>query len=354
MSLPLRETRSRRIMESTRRHSPPVSTVLATVDEFRRAEALDIMNDESTTTHPAITRRTALAGMSAGALGLTLAVPGHLAAAQDDPMASLQNVTDIVYSTVDGVDLIVDVLRPEDRPNPRPAVLIIHGGGLVQGSRWDLGEAALNLALAGYATFSIEYRLFVPGEKTNPWPAQLDDVQLAMRWIRSNAETYNVDPDRVGAFGFSSGGQLAGMLGTRDTRDEAAELADFSSKANCVVSMGGLFDFTFANAHPDSPETDAEMLGGSADALPDQEAYADFSPITFVDETSAPFLILQEGSPDIIPFEHPRRMVAALQDAGVQVSYSWFPEYTHETWFTWAPEAPEAMAFYARHLRPEE
>jgi hypothetical protein len=55
-----------------------------------------------------------------------------------------------------------------------------------------------------------------------------------------------------------------------------------------------------------------------------------------------------------IPYDHSRRMVAALQSAGVQVSYSWFPDLTHESWFNWAPEAPETLAFFARHLRSEE
>jgi hypothetical protein len=56
----------------------------------------------------------------------------------------------------------------------------------------------------------------------------------------------------------------------------------------------------------------------------------------------------------VIPYEHSRRMVAALQGAGVQVSYGWFPGTTHESWFNWAPEAPETLAFLARHLRPEQ
>jgi acetyl esterase/lipase len=232
---------------------------------------------------------------------------------------------------------------------------VIHGGGLVQGERYDLGDAAMGLSLASYATFSIDYRLFSPADGTNPWPAQLDDVQRAVRWVRTNASTYGVDPDRVGAFGYSSGGQLAAFLGSRDTRDnDDPELADVSSKVNCAVTMGGLFDFTFPNAHPYSDEADAGLLGGSLEDLPSPAAYEDFSPITFVDETSAPFLIVQEGNEDIIPYEQARRMVAALQTAGVQVSYGWFPEYSHDTWGSWGPEAPETLAFFARHLRPEE
>ncbi|MEJ7838498.1 MAG: alpha/beta hydrolase [Thermomicrobiales bacterium] len=301
-----------------------------------------------------VSRRSALASLGTGALGLTFAASAQPIAAQEDPSESLQYEDDVVYGTVDETELVLNVVRPADRPDPRPAVVVVHGGGLIQGSRYDHGEAAIAMAEAGYVTFNIEYRLFVAGDESTLWPAQLDDVQRAIRWVRANAETYGVDPERIGAFGFSSGGQLAAFLGTRDTRDNGdSELADYSSKATCIVSMGGLFDFTFENAHPDSPEIDAEILGGAAESLPEPAAYEDFSPITFVDDTSAPFLILQEGNEDVIPYEHPRRMVAALQDAGVQVSYSWFPDYAHDSWFGWAAEAPETLAFLERHLQPE-
>ncbi len=299
-----------------------------------------------------VSRRTALAGLGAGALGLAGAARAIVA--QDDPLASLQTEDDVVYGTVGGVELLLNVVRPADRPELRPAVIVVHGGGLVQGTRWDHGEAAIGLAQAGYATFSIEYRLYVAGDQSTMWPVQLDDAQRAVRWVRANAGAYGVDPERIGAFGFSSGGQLAAFLGTRNTNDNSdPALSAHSSKVTCVVAMGGLFDFTFPDAHPDSPETDAEILGGSAGSLPAPAAYADFSPITFVDETSAPFLILQEGNEDVIPYEHPRRMMEALQAAGVQVSYGWFPEYDHGSWFSWAPEAPETLGFFGRHLQPE-
>jgi acetyl esterase/lipase len=312
------------------------------------------MSNDPAPTRFAVTRRTALAGLGAGALSLALGGAVRPIRAQDDPSASLQSEDDVVYGTVDGVELLLNVVRPADRPDPRPAVVVIHGGGLIQGTRWDHGEAALGLAEAGYTTFSLEYRLFVAGDPATLWPAQLDDVQRAVRWVRANADTYGVDPERVGAFGFSSGGQLAAFLGTRETRDNSdLGLAAYSSKVTCVVTMGGLFDFTFPDAHPGAQEIDAEILGGSAAAPPPPAAYEDFSPIAFVDGTSAPFLILQEGTEDVIPFEQPERMVDALESAGVEVSYRVFPDYTHDSWFSWAPEAPETLAFFEQHLQPD-
>jgi acetyl esterase/lipase len=318
------------------------------------SEVVSAMNDAQPSTHPILSRRRALAGLGAGAIGAALSTSLLRARAQDSGADSIQSEDEVVYGEVDGTPLLMMIVRPADRPEPRPAVILIHGGGLIQGTRWDHSEAATALAMAGYVTFSPDYRLFVEGDPSTQWPAQLDDVQRAVRWVRANAATYGVDPNRVGAFGFSSGGQLAAFLGTRDTRNNSdASLAFFSSKVDCVVTMGGLFDFTFPNAHPYAEELDAQILGGSAESPPPASAYEDFSPISFVDSTSAPFLILQEGNPDIIPFEQPQRMVAALESAGVEVTYIEFPELTHDSWFNWAPEADATLEFFQRHLTPE-
>ncbi len=300
-----------------------------------------------------ITRRTTLAGLGAGSLGLALAGRGTRVVSQT-PDASLET-NDVVYGTVAGVDLLLDVARPPERSDPRPAVVLVHGGGLTAMGRYEMSGSARGLAEAGYVTFNIDYRLFSALDGTNPWPAQLDDAQRAVRWVRANAATYGVDPDRVGALGWSSGGQLAAFLGTRDTRDNTdPALATFESRVSCVVTLGGIFDMTIPYKNPSDTANDQAVLGGSPDATPDAEAYRDFSPIAFVDQDSAAFLIMQEGSEDVIPYEHSRRMVAALQAAGIQVSYGWFPGFDHGSWGNWASAAPETLAFFERHLNPEQ
>ena len=127
---------------------------------------------------------------------------------------------DVIYGEVGGEPLLLDVYRPVGWPAPRPSVLVFHGGGLVFGSRGDVVEPARALAIAGYVAFAVEYRLFDPNTGANPWPAQLDDAQRAIRWVRANAATYGVDPDRVAAYGHSSGGTLAVAVGVRETRDD--------------------------------------------------------------------------------------------------------------------------------------
>ena len=113
--------------------------------------------------------------------------------------------------------LLLDVYRPPARPAPRPAMVLVHGGGMWTGSRADMADPARHLARAGYVAFAVDYRLVDAAAARHRWPAQLDDVQLAVRWVRANAGRYGVDPERVGAYGWSAGGQLAALLGTRDT-----------------------------------------------------------------------------------------------------------------------------------------
>ena len=127
---------------------------------------------------------------------------------------------------------------------PRPRRCFFHPGGMADGDRTWMDDAAQGLVTAGYVAFTIDYRLFGGGTR-NSWPAQLDDAQRAVRWVRTNAATYGVDPERIAAFGHSSGAQLAAFLGTRDTRDDAdPTLADVSSRVACVVDLAGTMDLT--------------------------------------------------------------------------------------------------------------
>jgi acetyl esterase/lipase len=132
----------------------------------------------------------------------------------------------------------------------------------------------MKLALAGYVTFSADYHLFNEINGANPWPAQLDDAQRAVRWVRANAATYGVDPERVATYGHSSGGTLAAALGMRETRDDSdPALAGISSRVDCVVDLSGDTDLTIPYPDPMWDEINAAMLGGTPQEVP--EAYRD-------------------------------------------------------------------------------
>ena len=228
---------------------------------------------------------------------------------------------DVPYGKADGQELLLDVYRPGAKSaSLRPAVIIVHGGAWQAGDKSegrDLGNA---LAKMGYVAFSINYRL--AGEKGNHWPAQLDDTQRAVRWIRANAAKYGIDPERLGALGGSAGGHIVACLGTMDTRDNSdAALAAYSSRPQCVVMLAGPTDLT-EDLRPKVKQGEwcneqiKILLGGTPQELPEVANGA--SPLYHVDAQSKPALIFQGKTDEIVPVDHGERFDAALKKAGVE------------------------------------
>ncbi len=266
---------------------------------------------------------------------------------------------DVVYGEIAGQPLLLDIASPPPRGTPRPAVILIHPGGLVAGDRSFMADHVPPLAGAGYVAVNIAYRLFSEQDGTNPWPAQLDDAQRAVRWVRANAGTLGVDPTRIGAFGHSSGALLAAHLGTRETRDDpgadvGADLGDHSSRVTCVVDVAGKMDLTLASQDAAMTPRTVALLGGTVDSPPEHAVLGDFSPVTWVDGETVPFLILHGTGDTLCPIAQSRRMVTALQEAGREIVAAEFPTLNHYTILDWAVIGPETLAFLGRHLHPEE
>lgn len=216
----------------------------------------------------------------------------------------------------------IDVFSPPATTTPRPAILFVHGGGWSGGDKQLHHDDCRFFAQHGYVCFSAGYRLVTA--TGNRWPAQLDDVQLAVRWIREHAREYGVNPAKIGAMGPSAGGQLVAMLGMRDTRTtegEGALLSSQSSRVGCVVDMSGPSDL-----RADTPSSGTQffstliyvtaLLGGPAATLPDLAR--DASPIVFVSRNAAPFLIVHGEADSLVPVEHGQRLHRALKDAGAE------------------------------------
>src|SRR5271166_640591 len=127
---------------------------------------------------------------------------------------------DVEYGEQGGEKLLLDIYQPSS-PNsrPRPAVVLIHGGSWSSFDKSTMRGMGNFLARSGFVAVSVDYRLFHGSD--NRWPAQLDDVQRAVRWLRANSSKYNIDANYIGAFGHSAGAQLAALLGMEDTRDNS-------------------------------------------------------------------------------------------------------------------------------------
>lgn len=271
-------------------------------------------------------------------LSSVVTIPGPFATAQE-ATPTIKMDTRVRYGEAGGQRLYLEVLLPQEAEPPYPAVLLFPGWGE---SRYAVVPEALELARAGYVAIAADYRPDLLGF--------IDDGQLAVRWTRANADQYQIDPDRICALGHSGGAALAAMLAVRDTRATDPELGEYSSRVACAVDLAGQSDVSLPSPLSGEDDADAERLGGTPEEVP--EAYRDVSPVAFVDEHSAPMLVIQ-GMDDIYnPVEQSRLLVAALNEAGVEVIYAELAGEDHFTIAEWERTGPLVLAFLDRQLRP--
>ncbi|HRS72772.1 MAG TPA: pectinesterase family protein, partial [Anaerohalosphaeraceae bacterium] len=227
---------------------------------------------------------------------------------------------DIEYGTAGPVRLVLDAGVP-DGPLLRPAVILIHGGGWSSGDKKDMAFLTEPLSEAGLVWFSINYRL-APDYR---WPACLEDVKTAIRWVKSHAKEYKADASRIGLIGYSAGGHLACM---------AAVTADEQTRVQAVVGI----------APPTDHEADSRRRGGLSPSLQKlldrQQEITDetrlllqrISPVQYVNAGLPPFLLIHGTEDTSVPYSQsiefkakldhynaPCRLIA-LQGAGHRLS----------------------------------
>lgn len=235
---------------------------------------------------------------------------------------------DVAYASASATQKL-DLYLPEG-DGPFPVVISVHGGGFMMGDKADaMGTTGFDQLLAeGFAVAAVNYRL--SGEAK--FPAAIEDVKAATRWLRANAAEYNLDPDNFGAWGASAGGNLVALLGTSCGADavEGADLgnADHSSCVQAVVDWFGPTDFLQMDAQfagtscpqthdaADSPES--QYLGAPIQDVPELAAQA--NPITYVTADSPAFLI-QHGTADCnVPPQQSQLLYDALTAVGVNAT----------------------------------
>jgi len=297
-------------------------------------------------------------------MGLLLGSGMHLTAQQSPhkplitaPPAATRSETgdtvslqqDVEYGVQGREKLLLDIYRPSQSfsSRPRPAIVMIHGGGWTSFDKSTMKGMGNFLASSGFVAVSVDYRLLRGDE--NRWPAQLDDVQRAVRWLRANAAKYNIDANHIGAFGHSAGAQLAALLGMEDTRDNSdAALAKYSSRVQAVVDVSGPSDF-LTDRDPEGDAQLANFFGGDYSKIPG--VWRDASPITHVAKSNAPFLIVHGTSDDMVPIAQAQELYDKLKTAGVPVSFVKVNDvHTFATTEARHRMALESKAFFARYL----
>ncbi len=213
---------------------------------------------------------------------------------------------DVVFTPADWpAPLKMDVYRPRGA-GPFPAVLVIHGGGWARGSRDEMAHICKKLAAQGFVAVNVEYRL-APAVH---FPAPVQDLQQALRWIHANATEQQIDVRRIGLWGYSAGAQLASLLGVLSPGDP-----NFAEglRVQAVVSGGTPVDL---RRGADS-KLIRQYIGPPIAEAP--ELYLQASPIAYVSQDDPP-MFLYHGSADAIVGDiNVKRMREELERAGVPV-----------------------------------
>ena len=278
---------------------------------------------------------------------LLLAQPALPAAAEEGAPVVEQGV---VYGTAEGVKLLLDLARPAAPAKACPALVFIHGGGWTAGTRSQYAGAIVEAARHGYVAATIDYR-FAPAFR---FPAQVEDAQCAVRWLRAHAAELHLDPQRVGAVGDSAGGHLALMLGLMDPADGLAGTGgnpDQKAKVQVVVNFYGPGDFTHLGAL--SGEATRLLVGFLGTVDPAQPIARRASPIAYIDAKDAPVLTLHGAADTLVPVAQGQRLHEALRAAKVEEHLEIIPGAGHGFGGAAAEHAwALTREFLDRHLHP--
>src|SRR5215469_7371693 len=231
-------------------------------------------------------------------------------------------IPDVEYCTGGGHPLRLDMTRPKVRPDkPMPVVVYLHGGGW----RGHKGKTGTRFASRGFFGVVVDFR---PSDEA-PFPAQLEDVKCAIRFLRAKAKEFHIDTARIAVWGDSSGGHIAALLGTTGNVKEfegAGGWQDFSSRVNAVILVSAPTDLqrAFEEARQlgiteealAQPRADVEQfIGGRLEESKEKLARA--NPIAYVAKDDPPFLLIHGDQDQVVSASNSIWLYEALKAANV-------------------------------------
>ena len=260
--------------------------------------------------------------------------------------------SNIVYGMHSGAALLLDVYKPV-RPNGY-GIVYVSGSGWTAPLAYSAPELKSNgqsqqyakaLAAAGYTVFSVNHRA-LPRFR---YPAPVEDVQRAVRFIRHNAAKFGIRADRIGASGGSSGGHLVSMLGTLDGKGipmDPDPVERESAKVQCVVARAAPVDFLTG----DNGRFLLGMARPTAEAKDTAEyrLHKEASPVTYISADDPPFLLMHGDKDDQVNYAQSEEMEAKLKAAGVTVKLLKIPGAGHGPTFPGAVNPPDYMGEMVR------
>jgi acetyl esterase/lipase len=258
----------------------------------------------------------------------------------------------ITYAVANGIELKLDLARPATGKGPFPVLIYLAGNGWGWYGGINRTQHSVEIQSAarhGYVAASVDYREAHrggTGATQNVFPAQVHDVKAAVRWLRANAAKYDIDPSRIGAAGWSSGGHLALMLGLTDASDglegDGAN-PGYSSRVQALVSAGGPTELASCYKALEWPV--GTFLGASPEEEPAK--YKAASPVTYATRDDPPILLIHGDSDREVPFSQAVLLDAKLKEVGVNHSLIVQEGEGHVDYLI----IPEVLKFFDRHLK---
>ncbi len=268
---------------------------------------------------------------------LTISLACRLAPADKPAPAGVKIERNLAYVTGGDASQVLDLYLPEKDPEkPLPLIVWVHGGGWRAGTKDGCPAAAF--VAKGYIAASVEYRF----SQKAVFPAQIQDCQAALRWLRANSAKYHIDPAHVGVWGASAGGHLVSLMGTsggkkafppvggnEDQSDQVQAVCDVFGPADFNTVMKQAADESVKSVYAFNTPTDpySGLIGVK---LGEDEAKGNaVSPVHYVDKTNPPILILHGTADPHVPFAQSVEFADALKKAGVSVTLQRFPGAGH-------------------------
>jgi acetyl esterase/lipase len=223
------------------------------------------------------------------------------------------------YQEIGGATINLDFYPADVNSGPSPCVVVIHGGGWDNGSRKEFTSASHRLARRGISVAALDYRL-APGAT---WPAQADDVKVAISVLKEQADAWAIDPRKIVLMGRSAGGQIAEAVAA------SGAVPDLRGCIALYAPADMHFAFKYADKKDilDSDKLLRQYLGGTPTDV--KSAYDSASAYGLVSKRTVPMLLIHGTNDELVVTEQSRRMAERLKEHGVKHVYLELPWATH-------------------------
>lgn len=258
----------------------------------------------------------------------------------------ISSIPNLSYSQVKvegygNIDLKMDILKPEVE-SPLPVILYITGGRFLYCKKENNIQMRVRLAEAGYVVASIHYRT----APLSLFPAPVEDVKAAVRYLRANATRFNIDPLHVGLWGESAGGYMASMAGATNGTQlfNTGDNLEYSSEVSAVLDLYGVtslsniasdFSKEVQKEHEKSSATPEALFVYGADPVTNHGIACDphkllqTDPMNYITDKTPPFLIMHGGQDDVMSVMESQLLYEALKQKGIPVTFYFVKNAQH-------------------------